>query len=93
MIFSIVALIVIFLLINVKNYQIFKSQIINHTENNSIKIGNMLFEQKKKIILSEYSKNRECISINKNDILDLDKHMKKLLTPLKIVKIKIYDDI
>lgn len=90
LILSIVAIVVISSLTIVGIHKIIYSHIIHDAENDAVAIGSMLARQEEDIILREDSDGKVEVSLSDENFPDFDLRMRKHLSHLHMVKIKVF---
>jgi diguanylate cyclase (GGDEF)-like protein len=88
---AMVSMVVITLLSAYGFYRIFSGFVITSAKNDSVRLCSVMIDQQKPLLLDAASSHSIQLAIHENDVLPLDRNLRKFLQPFGISKIKIYD--
>ncbi len=87
--FSLIAVFIILLFVGIGMYKIYYSYSINHSENMAINITKLIFEREKELFFYSVPGKPDVLSVEPEDIAELDRRLHYYLNPLDIVKVKV----
>ena len=90
-VFSVIALIGISLFVGGSLHYIYRDHIIRNAEEDALKIGYIIFEREKALLVGTDDRGRQVLDVTSRNLPVLDRRIRLYLQPLNVVKIKFFD--
>lgn len=90
-VFSIISLVGISLFVGINLHFIYRGHIIRDAEQNALKIGYVIFEREKALLVGSDDRNEQVLAVPGRNLPLLDQRIQLYLQPLNIVKIKFFN--